>query len=186
MPDLLFVTYKEKDSLDQYGKKICSVNHTSVQCNAGYTPRVRLCDAKLILENVKPSDSGVYTIWSKKYPEILVSYIVSVKGTFSVQKCSTSDSVTVRLQIPWCDSAGLPGILTHVHFIQVICSLLAFALLQVKDPVCTSESNIIFVLLFDLIIVNRSSRSSTHPCKIPSVGYSPLHKRGCSFFQLDP
>ncbi|XP_046697930.1 uncharacterized protein LOC124380740 isoform X1 [Silurus meridionalis] len=79
MPGPKEVTYKSKDSTDEYSEPFCSVIQQSLQCKAEYTPRVALSDVDLILENVTLSDSGVYSVWDKNNNDINLNYIVSVK-----------------------------------------------------------------------------------------------------------
>ncbi|GAA6098950.1 uncharacterized protein LOC125145483 isoform X1 [Tachysurus ichikawai] len=71
--------YKSKDPHDQYGEEICNVTEDSLQCNDEYKHRALLKDSDLILKNLKPSDSGVYTIRDTLYKYINLIYTLSVK-----------------------------------------------------------------------------------------------------------
>ncbi|XP_047674496.1 uncharacterized protein LOC113640026 [Tachysurus fulvidraco] len=73
--------YKSKDPHDLYGKQICNVTEDSLQCNDEYKHRALLKDSVIILKNLKPSDSGVYTIRDTLYKYINLICTLSVKGT---------------------------------------------------------------------------------------------------------
>lgn len=84
IPDQIEVIYKSKRSRDPYGEQICSVTLHSLQCKAEYKQRVSLSGTELILKNVKPSDSGVYTVRDEKYKDINLIYTLSMKGNKSM------------------------------------------------------------------------------------------------------
>ncbi|XP_060740251.1 uncharacterized protein LOC132855372 [Tachysurus vachellii] len=75
--------YKSKDSPDLYGEQICNVTEDSLQCNDEYKHRALLKDSIIILKNLKPSDSGVYTIQDTLYKCINLIYTLSVKDPAS-------------------------------------------------------------------------------------------------------
>ncbi|KAB5528213.1 hypothetical protein PHYPO_G00137770 [Pangasianodon hypophthalmus] len=79
MPGQIVVTYRSKESPDQYGEPFCTVDKDGLDCKAEYKPRTSLSHSNLILEKVTLSDSGVYTVWDKNNNEINLSYYVSVK-----------------------------------------------------------------------------------------------------------
>lgn len=81
MPGQIVVTYRSKDSQDEYGEPICTKDEKDVlQCKDEYKQRVFLSPPNLILKRVTLSDRGVYTVWDKNNNEINLSYVVSVKG----------------------------------------------------------------------------------------------------------
>ncbi|MCI4392337.1 hypothetical protein PGIGA_G00144910 [Pangasianodon gigas] len=97
MPGQIVVTYRSKDSPDQYGEPFCTVDKDGLDCKAEYKPRTSLSHSNLILEKVTLSDSGVYTVWDKNNNEINLSYYVSVKEPLV-------DPLTVKLH----ESVNLP------------------------------------------------------------------------------
>ncbi|XP_047674471.1 uncharacterized protein LOC125145483 isoform X2 [Tachysurus fulvidraco] len=89
--------YKSKDSPDQYGEQICNVTEDSLQCNDEYKHRALLKDSDLILKNLKPSDSGVYTIRDTLHKYINLIYTLSVKDNVISQiKVKRHGSVTLK------------------------------------------------------------------------------------------
>lgn len=80
MPGPIVVTYRSKDTPDQYAEPVCAVDEDVLQCKAEYKQRAALSHGNLILEKVTLSESGVYTVWDKNNNEINLSYYVSVKG----------------------------------------------------------------------------------------------------------
>ncbi|XP_047674475.1 uncharacterized protein LOC113640028 isoform X2 [Tachysurus fulvidraco] len=77
--DYTELIYKSKYSHDLYGEQICNVTEDSLQCNDEYKHRALLKDSDLILKNLKPSDSGVYTIRDTLYKYIILICTLSVK-----------------------------------------------------------------------------------------------------------
>ncbi|KAF5888855.1 uncharacterized protein DAT39_021442 [Clarias magur] len=94
IPDQIEVVYKNKGSHDPYGEQICSVTLHSLQCKAEYKTRASLSGTELILKNVKPPDSGVYTVRDEKHKDIILIYTLSMKETLVVH-VKRHESVTL-------------------------------------------------------------------------------------------
>ncbi|TUI90457.1 Glycerol-3-phosphate acyltransferase 3-like [Bagarius yarrelli] len=70
---------ENEELLHIYTLEICNVTEQSIQCKVEYQHRAFLSRGTLVLEKVKPSDSGVYTIWDPKYNTIILIHTLSVK-----------------------------------------------------------------------------------------------------------
>ncbi|XP_058230698.1 uncharacterized protein LOC131343214 [Hemibagrus wyckioides] len=94
------LTYKSKNSTDPYGELICNVTLTknktkdSLQCKDEYKQRASLRGSDLLLKNIKPSDSGVYTVRDEVYKDIILIYTLSVKDPLAPQ-------VKVKVELYW-------------------------------------------------------------------------------------
>ncbi|MCJ8731109.1 hypothetical protein PDJAM_G00195470 [Pangasius djambal] len=84
VPERVEVIYKGGDSADPHGEQICTVDRSSLNCTAEYTPRTSLTNTVLTLRGVKLADGGVYIIRDTENNEYLHIYTVSVRGTYSV------------------------------------------------------------------------------------------------------
>ncbi|XP_053351650.1 uncharacterized protein LOC128523357 [Clarias gariepinus] len=80
--DRVKVIHVGKDSTDPHGEEICTVDRSSLNCTAEYTPRTSLNDTVLTLRGVNLTDEGVYTIQDMDNNDLHV-YAVSVGGTES-------------------------------------------------------------------------------------------------------
>ncbi|XP_053089554.1 uncharacterized protein LOC117597028 isoform X2 [Pangasianodon hypophthalmus] len=78
------VIYKGEDSADPHGEQICTVDRSSLNCTAEYTPRTSLTNTVLTLRGVKLTDGGVYIVRDTENNEYLHIYSVSV--TVSVRE----------------------------------------------------------------------------------------------------
>ncbi|XP_060739223.1 uncharacterized protein LOC132854673 isoform X2 [Tachysurus vachellii] len=90
--------YKSKDSPDLYGEQICNVTEDSLQCNDDYKQRALLKDSIIILKNLKPSDSGVYTIRDTLYKCINLIYTLSVKDISQISQINVNRHGSVTLK----------------------------------------------------------------------------------------
>ncbi|XP_053337680.1 uncharacterized protein LOC128509847 [Clarias gariepinus] len=77
VPESVEVIYRSRDSAGDV--QICNVTQRSLQCKAEYTPRTSLSYPELTLRDVKPSDSGSYTIRDTENSEDIQLYAVSVE-----------------------------------------------------------------------------------------------------------
>ncbi|KAB5578917.1 hypothetical protein PHYPO_G00187980 [Pangasianodon hypophthalmus] len=73
------VIYKGEDSADPHGEQICTVDRSSLNCTAEYTPRTSLTNTVLTLRGVKLTDGGVYIVRDTENNEDLHIYSVSVR-----------------------------------------------------------------------------------------------------------
>ncbi|XP_053089191.1 uncharacterized protein LOC128318101 [Pangasianodon hypophthalmus] len=73
------VIYKGEDSADPHGEQICTVDRSSLNCTAEYTPRTSLTNTVLTLRGVKLTDGGVYIVQDTENNEDLHIYSVSVR-----------------------------------------------------------------------------------------------------------
>ncbi|XP_053089181.1 uncharacterized protein LOC128318099 [Pangasianodon hypophthalmus] len=73
------VIYKGGDSADPHGEQICTVDRSSLNCTAEYTPRTSLTNTVLTLRGVKLTDRGVYIVQDTENYEYLHIYSVSVR-----------------------------------------------------------------------------------------------------------
>ncbi|MCI4376926.1 hypothetical protein PGIGA_G00197400 [Pangasianodon gigas] len=78
------VIYKGGDSADPHGEQICTVDRSSLNCTAEYTPTTSLNDTVLTLRGVNSTDRGNYTVRDTENNVDLHTYTVLVRGTYSV------------------------------------------------------------------------------------------------------
>ena len=85
--DPVDVIYNSTSAANRSSGQICTVDGHSLQCTPEYTKRVA---AALELRGMKPSESGIYSIKDKRNDEIILAYMLIVKGTnrfFVVTAC---------------------------------------------------------------------------------------------------
>ncbi|XP_030641371.1 uncharacterized protein LOC115821708 [Chanos chanos] len=71
------------NSYDSEDVVICTVENHKPDCLPQYKTRVSVSDNTLVLNGVRPSDSGIYTVREKETNEIINVYNISVSGNDS-------------------------------------------------------------------------------------------------------
>ncbi|XP_060738604.1 uncharacterized protein LOC132854331 isoform X2 [Tachysurus vachellii] len=97
VPEPVEVIYKSGDSADEV---ICNVTKDSLQCKDDYRHRTSLTYPELTLRDMKPRDSGSYTIRDTKNNEDIQIYTVSVKAVFTPVQMKSDEDLKLKVSVP--------------------------------------------------------------------------------------